>query len=24
MEFEAAKKFKPYLIFPNETTNQLD
>ena len=24
MEFEAAKKFNPHLIFPNETTNQLN
>ena len=24
MEFEAAKKFNPNLIFPNETTNQLN
>jgi aspartate 1-decarboxylase len=24
MEFEAAKTFKPSLVFPNEATNQLD
>jgi len=24
MEFEAAKKFNPHLIFPNEITNQLN
>ena len=24
MEFEAAKKFNPHLIFPNETTNQVN
>ena len=24
MEFEAAKKFNPHLIFPNETSNQLN
>ena len=24
MEFETAKKFNPHLIFPNETTNQLN
>jgi aspartate 1-decarboxylase len=24
MEFEDAKKFNPHLIFPNETTNQLN
>ncbi len=24
MEFEAAKKFKPSIVFPNEETNRLD